>query len=302
MSKIKQWFREMVSGTDELVPGGFLFSRLVYVWMILMFLWLSPIFGSVVGSESLTHRTAFEPTLLKNFIYILTYSPDLWKYVMAINIVSASLCLLNLGEGKLAFKQRYWFINFSIAMACKITAWITAIMLVTSTYFLFNAGIYLAGSWLFFLVFYFPRPNYYWKRLLNNWSILACRIQFLMVYFYSALYKWIDADWVNGDSIHFLSLLEQFTPDWLSSMLQAVPWLTTILTYFMLAYLTLFPILIWNKKLKNVLLAIGIGFHLYTMFIMKLYDFGAIMIVGYVLFFSKEHVTKIEKLVRLTKA
>jgi len=279
----------MSSGEAELVPGGFLFSRLVYAWFAIMFMWLASVFGDTIGPESLTYRRVYESTLLNNFIYKLNYSPSLWKTVMVIHIVSALLCVFSMGAGKFALKTKYWLINLGFEIACKGIAWLTGIMLLTGSYLLYNAGIYVAGSWLFFLIFYFPKSSEKWKVVLNNWSILACRIQFIVVYLYSALYKLLDPDWINGDSIHFLSLSEQFTPYWLSNIYQSVPWFTTFCTYFMLIYLTLFPVLVWWKRAKGILLSIGIGFHLYTIFIMKLYDFGTIMIIGYVLFFTKEH-------------
>jgi len=302
LSKIVVWWKRMSGGQEELVPGGYLFSRLVYLWFILVFLWLSPVFGDAVGPESLTFRRVYESTLLKNFIYLLNYSSHLWREVMVIHLVSACLCFLNVGGGRLAFGKRLWLINLGVEMMLKVVAWITGMMLLSSTFLLYNAGIYVAGSWLFFLVFYFPKAEANWKVVFNNWAILACRIQFIVVYFYSAAFKWLDMDWRNGDSIHFLSLIEQFTPEWLSSVYQSSTLLTSFLTYAMLAYLTLFPILIWWKKAKGILLTIGIGFHLYTMFIMKLYDFGAIMIIGYVLFLTKEHLDYLKRVLRLKKA
>jgi hypothetical protein len=291
----------MSSGKKELFPGGHLFSKFTYLWMLLVFIWLFPLFEDVVGAESMTAKSVYPSSLVSNFIYTLNYSPHLWEEVMVTHLVSCFLCFLGIGQGRIAFNKRFWILNLGLGMTCRVICWVTGVMLISATILIYNAGIFIAGSWLFFLVFYFPKASENWKIVLSNWAILACKIQFLVVYFYSAAYKWMDVDWRNGDSIHFLSLNQQFTPDWLCSIYQLSPWFSSGLTYLMLMYLTLFPILIWWNRTKNVLLLVGICFHLYTMFIMRLYDFGSIMIIGYILFLSNSQITSLNRLLRINR-
>jgi len=172
----------MCSGDSELVSGGKLFSRMVYLWMLFLFLFLSPLLHDVIGPKGLTYRTAYTPGILNNLVYILSYKPVLYKSIWAFNAAGIILCFFNLGIGKRAFSRKFWVLNTAINVLPKVIVWITGIILFSSTYFLFNAGVYLATNWLFWLIFYTPNPDSDWRIALNNWAVLAARIQFLIVY------------------------------------------------------------------------------------------------------------------------
>ncbi|MFK7756995.1 MAG: HTTM domain-containing protein [Flavobacteriales bacterium] len=267
----------MATGELAIVSGGVLFQRLFYAWLIIIGLLCWPIIDITFGQGSYTYRSAMPPSLRYNLIYILTYRPELYKVIYGVFLSGSLLAFLNLG-----------------GVVVRGVVWVTLVMLGMSAFMVFNAGMMLAFSYAFFLMFFFPKLNKDWKIMSSNFSILGLRIQFLIVYVFAALYKWFEADWVNGDAVHFLTMLDHFTPEWLFSALQRMPAVLTIMNYVVLFYITLFPLLIWFRKVKPILFIVGSGFHLYTILFMNLFDFGSIMIMSYLLFIPKEWVDYIK--------
>jgi hypothetical protein len=61
-----------------------------------------------------------------------------------------------------------------------------------------------------------------------------------------------------------------------------------ILNYGALLYQSIFPLLIWIKRIKAPLLVVGCLFHLGIAVMLNLWDFGMAMIVGYTLFLDEK--------------
>ncbi len=278
LNRVKALFARFSSGEESFGAGGVLFSRFVYLWFITIGLICWPIIDITFGPDSYTYRAHVPPGLRENLIYILSYQPQHYMLVFSIWMITGVLSFLDLG-----------------GMIMRGTFWLSALILAMSSYLVFNAGILLACSWGFFLIFFFPKKNSDWKIVFSNLSILAARVQFLIVYVYAALYKWRIPEWQEGESVHYLSMLDHYTPEWVFWFFHSIPGLLIIMNYVVLLYLTLFPVLIWFKRTKNVLITVGIGFHLYTAFIMRIYDFGFIMLIGYLLFLDKKQITWMEK-------
>ena len=57
-----------------------------------------------------------------------------------------------------------------------------------------------------------------------------------------------------------------------------------MLTDVVMFYQLLFPIVVWIKQIKKIVLFIGIVMHLYIGLVMGLPEFAAIMILSYVFF------------------
>tara|TARA_B100000795_G_scaffold36503_3_gene24049 strand:- start:12191 stop:12823 length:633 start_codon:yes stop_codon:yes gene_type:complete len=185
-------------------------------------------------------------------------------------------------------------------MLARLLSWVSLLIIASSTNLLFNAGIHVAFNWAFLLIFLFPMRETDWKVLLSRLAFLGVKVQFLIIYFFSGVFKLKAEDWWSGDAVRLLSFLPQYTPDWAASILQSMNWLAITVNYTIMFYLIVFPLLIWVKRIKTPLMIIGLGFHLYTALVMGLYDFGAIMLIGYLLFLSEEQtewlLSKIAKL------
>lgn len=268
---ISSWWVSLSSGKRANYKGEALFSRLVYLWVLINGLFLLPIMDLVIGVDGYTYRTSFSPTLRDNLVYMLNYSPERYVIIYWCMMAASFMALINVG-----------------GMLARLLSWVSLLIIASSTNLLFNAGIHVAFNWAFLLIFLFPMRETDWKVLLSRLAFLGVKVQFLIIYFFSGVFKLKAEDWWSGDAVRLLSFLPQYTPDWAASILQSINWLAITVNYTIMFYLIVFPLLIWVKRIKTPLMIIGLGFHLYTALVMGLYDFGAIMLIGYVLFLSKE--------------
>lgn len=268
---ISSWWVSLSSGKRANYKGEALFSRLVYLWVLINGLFLLPIMDLVIGVDGYTYRTSFSPTLRDNLVYMLNYSPERYVIIYWCMMAASFMALINVG-----------------GMLARLLSWVSLLIIASSTNLLFNAGIHVAFNWAFLLIFLFPMRETDWKVLLSRLAFLGVKVQFLIIYFFSGVFKLKAEDWWSGDAVRLLSFLPQYTPDWAASILQSMNWLAITVNYTIMFYLIVFPLLIWVKRIKTPLMIIGLGFHLYTALVMGLYDFGAIMLIGYVLFLSEE--------------
>lgn len=126
------------------------------------------------------------------------------------------------------------------------------------------------------------------KIVLHNVSFIALVLQVCILYAYSALAKWYDVDWLNGEAVYLSCKAFHYSRSFVVDNVDSFHLLTVIATYVLLVYQSLFPFLVWIKKVKRYFLFIGILMHLYIAFVMGLFFFGIIMIITYVLFYDFE--------------
>jgi hypothetical protein len=167
-----------------------------------------------------------------------------------------------------------------------ILLWILVLNLHFRTYGMLTGGDNLHNQYLFFNIALFPyrtAPARFTqaRNLLHNAGVTGILIQTCMMYLFAGLAKVIDPDWQAGRAVSMIMLTEHYT---LSDGLSLPAWLLFFLNHFVMAYQVLFPVLVWIRKIKPMVLGIGLCMHLYIIFGMGLASFGTIMIIGYVLF------------------
>ncbi len=267
LNRIWAFIDGLSSADSELVYRTRLFSRLVYLWVLVVVVCVYPISFDLMGPEGYTLRMPMGDGLRKNFVYMLIYSPERFYLVFGLTVVSCILSLFRIG-----------------GIISRVGVWLGFLIMSSSLYLVFNASGRLAVNWLFLMIFLFWNPSNSITWLSTRLFMWAARIQFLIVYVISGLFKILDDDWLQGRAVHYLSFVKHFTPEWWASVIQNYPWIGVVLNYVIMAYLLLFPGLIWIKPFKRSLLIVGAGFHLYIAFVMGLYEFGILMLLGYVLF------------------
>lgn len=119
---------------------------------------------------------------------------------------------------------------------------------------------------------------------LTNTAFLAAQLQLILVYVVSGIYKLQGTHWIDGTAMSYVFLNPTYSLPWLQQMVHHLPLLLKVLTWLILLFQLLFPLLIWNKQLKPFLLAFGIAMHLGIAFLMGIPDFGLLMLVMYLLF------------------
>ena len=148
-----------------------------------------------------------------------------------------------------------------------------------------SAGEYLFQHLLFFAMFLSAGNNLKYAdldRAFHNTGVIALRIQVCLVYFLAGYAKLTDADWLSGNAVNGIFKVYDFS---LPFLYQGSS-LGSFLTYTVIAYQLLFPVLVWLKKIKKCFLLIGVLQHLFIAFIIGLPSFGFIMIVAYAIFYS----------------
>ena len=193
---------------------------------------------------------------------------------LAITIMTVLvICLI--GAILTSYKRTFTFIAF-----------FAAANLVNSTYLLNSGGHHLMLIVLFFLGFINERETKAgnWSNALNKGAVLAIQIQVCMVYFVSALYKLLGDSWMEGSAIWHSLLLEEYSLPIMNQLIDESNFVFIFMTYFLLGFQLLFPILIWLRATRKWILILGLCMHAFIAIGLGLLDFGLAMIAAYAVF------------------
>jgi hypothetical protein len=238
-------------------------------------IWLNH-FDLLFGANSIILSTPISIGWFKDLAFIL-YSHSNVYLSLAFLIAVLCLSVLNLFTSKFSYLSG-------------LILWILVTNIHNKLYPSITGGDLLLNQFLFFNVLIsasFIKNESFVSSLrvcFHNLAIVAVMLQLCIVYFLSGLAKIGDIGWISGTAIISVSQIRHFSlysslgPD---SILNPI---YIFLNYLVLFYQLLFPILVWLKKIKKVLLSIGILMHIYIGFVMGLPEFSAIMIIAYVYF------------------
>ncbi|WP_334124784.1 hypothetical protein [Empedobacter brevis] len=197
----------------------------------------------------------------------------------------------------------------SLLFAFGIGRWFTALLLYMLMYFnnelsyLYSNG---GDNLLSFICLYMIFTNSYNYFVLNKSKIskskisnlasnLACysiMIHLCLIYFVSFIHKIHSDMWYNGVANYYILNLERYSSPFNHIFSKNMTFIV-FSTYFTLAFELFFPILVWNKKLRNILLISGIFLHLGIYFFMMIYDFEILFIMIYGFFITNSEWSKI---------
>lgn len=122
-----------------------------------------------------------------------------------------------------------------------------------------------------------------------------CKMQLVVVYLVSALYKLQSPEWINGTALQHIISVDEYSLPFIQSLACSAPFLFKLFTWCALLYQTLFPFMVFVKRVKNYFLVTGVIFHLIIGFGMGLLNFSLVMICCYALFYdfkSKEEIPR----------
>lgn len=148
-----------------------------------------------------------------------------------------------------------------------------------------------ANSYNFFSISKSKRNNLT-STLLSNLSSLSICIHFCLIYFVSAMHK-INANvWFHGVANYYIFSLERFQGTSLNLTLAKNSFFVTISTYFTLLIELFYPILVWFKPTKNIMILSAVLLHMGIFIFMMLYDFQVIFITIQLLFLDEGFLIK----------
>jgi hypothetical protein len=128
-----------------------------------------------------------------------------------------------------------------------------------------------------------------WQRISNmctNLAGLSICIHLCWIYFVSAMHKTHADVWFNGIATYYTLSLERFSGTPLNETLAKSGLFVTLSTYFTLLIELFFPVLVWFKQTRWLLLIAGIMLHTSILILMMLYGFQTIFIMTYGFFIT----------------
>jgi hypothetical protein len=126
---------------------------------------------------------------------------------------------------------------------------------------------------------------------LRRWSALGSRLavgstvaHLSLVYLVAGLHK-INADeWFHGVATYYTLLLERFEGTPMNASMARNLYLITLSTYATALWEVGFCFMIWNRRGRLWVLAVGLMLHAGIYVFMMIYDFQAVFVAAYVLF------------------
>jgi len=125
------------------------------------------------------------------------------------------------------------------------------------------------------------------SNLISNLAVYSIMIHLCLVYFVSFIHKIHSDMWYNGVANYYILNLERYNSPF-NFLFSKNAFFIPFTTYFTLGFELLFPILIWNKKFRNLLLIAGIALHTGIYFFMMIYDFQILFIMIYGFFLTNQ--------------
>ncbi len=115
---------------------------------------------------------------------------------------------------------------------------------------------------------------------------LAVMIQICIIYFFASLHKIQSTEWMNGTALYYILNTDDFSASSLNAKLTNSLFLVKFSTWFSMIFQFSFSFLVWFKKTKNIILFIGILFHIGIFVLMRIDNFSLVMLACYAVFFT----------------
>ncbi len=264
------------------------------------------------GTNIALFRKALMVFLLCNTLFLLSYSKILYgihnyfiPFDASNNFILKALSLLD----KPQFASHWqWFIGGQIIsiLAClflpykrisTLLVYFFTMSLYNKTIPIQNAGFNLLVMVLFMLIFMDEKAsdtkNPYLRILnitISNFAVWAARFQVIILYVAASWFKLYGTSWLDGTAFYYVLYTDTFTLPWFRDLFISNSFMIHFVSWFALGFQLLFPVLIWFKRTKPVMLALGVLFHVMIMFVMGIIDFGIIMIIMYLLFYIPKRI------------
>lgn len=123
----------------------------------------------------------------------------------------------------------------------------------------------------------------------RNLTLMACRVQIVLVYLCAGLYKVTGSLWTNGMALYYI-VQSDYAVDSILTDTLSVPLISFVACYSVLAFQLSFPFLVFSRFRKLALL-FGVMFHVLIIFTLGLTCFALAMMLSYIAF-ARGHETR----------
>jgi len=116
-----------------------------------------------------------------------------------------------------------------------------------------------------------------------NVTVLMCQVQVVLIYFVSGWDKVSSGVWRTGDAFGYISHLDfMFNPAFTEFLSDSFT--NATLSWMTIGFELIFVSAVWFNNIRLWMLAIGTVFHVMIAVTLSIPDFGAVMIVSYLIF------------------
>ncbi|MEO8759261.1 MAG: hypothetical protein ABI448_00090, partial [Bacteroidia bacterium] len=217
--------------------------KLLFGYIILSFLQLIPLIDTLYNpQQSLIATQSLHQFTLTTCVNLLSVDAfkNYYLVFIAVQVVAAFIGLM----------------GFFPRIVTAIVFFVT-LNLQNRIYSTLTGGDYLLCLMLFYLSFISDgrkSKNKYVQEITNvsdHTFILLGQLQVVIVYTVSAIYKWQSPEWVQGVALQKILLINEYSIPTLQNIVCKFPTVFKFFTLTTLLYQTLFPVLIFSKKLKK---------------------------------------------------
>ena len=270
------------------------FRKVLYLFLFINTLTILPVAWEIWSYNGITGTRGFWWSGSYSLLNVLSHPKNSsWEWVYVCFII-----------GQLTFLITGFFNKWP--RISSIMVYFFTVNLFLKGAIVFTGGEVLVNFLLFYMMFiHQPKKGGKFEVIqtaLNNAFYVIILIQICVLYFFSCWYKLYDDNWLSGNAIMYVSRIDHFSSSSMKWLFAENETLSMIATYITLLYQGLFPILVWFKKLKTPLLAIGVILHLGIAFFMGIFTFGFIMVICYILFIKEGQLEWFMKKTRYKKS
>jgi hypothetical protein len=277
MYKVINKYIDTITTTTPYAINIKVFRKALLVFLLCNTLLLLSYAKTLYGSHSYFLPLEKHNNSILNFFNLLE-KPSMaanWKFFVGGQILSIIACLF------LPYKRLSVILVYFFTMT-----------LYYKTIPIQNGGFNLLVIVLFFLIFMDENADAikhpFFKTInitISNFAVWAARFQIIILYVVASYFKLFGQTWLNGAAFYYILFNDTYSQPWIKNIVISNSFFIHTITWFALIFQLLFPVLVWFKKIKPVILFVGILFHVMIIFVMGITDFGIIMIIMYLLFY-----------------
>lgn len=264
--------------------------------------WIDKLYQQELYSEQVKlFRKWMYAFLFIHTLILLPAAADIWGENQLVNFPGAVSSFLNILSIPFLSKNFYWILAlylvallFGIFKPNRIIHFIIWYLYINLYYN--AAAVQNGGNNLVALVLLYLTVNNSESKLqkspldilLNNFSVIAARIQIAMMYAVAGIYKLTGDTWINGTALLYVFNNPEYSLPYFSGWMGQQFWLIDMVTNTTLLFQLLFPIAVWFLSVRKYVLWIGSLFHITIALYMGIFDFGIIMLIMYILFYPSK--------------
>ena len=165
-----------------------------------------------------------------------------------------------------------------------------------------NGGDNIAEIMLLLMVFMVPgKPSPgeptagdLFRNTVANVTVIAARLQLVLVYLCSGLTKATGPLWQHGVAVYYTLETDEYSTA-LAPVATSFDWLIVVATYFTVAFQIAFVFLVWSRSTRWIVMTCGVILHLQIALLMGLWDFSLSMLACYFVFASNQTAARVRE-------